>query len=229
MEILREWDKLPQYMRTEEVRPYYESLQKKKISLILKRKSDFIVSFLLLLMLSPMFIVISILIVLDSKGDVFFRQERITQYGRKFKIYKFRTMVIDAEDLGSQITGLNDRRVTKIGKKIRQYRLDELPQLINILMGDMSFVGTRPEVIKFVKCYTPEMMATLLLPAGITSEASIKYKDEALLLANAKDMDKVYVNEILSGKMQYNLESIKKFSFLKEIVTMVRTLLAVMH
>lgn len=229
MEILRDWDKLPQYMRTEEVRPYYESLQKKKISLILKRKSDFIVSLLLLLMFSPIFIVLAILIAIDSKGEVFFCQERITQYGRRFKIYKFRTMIVGAEELGSQVTSLNDRRVTKIGKKIRQYRLDELPQLINILMGDMSFVGTRPEVIKFVRCYTPEMMATLLLPAGITSEASIKYKDEALLLANAEDVDSVYVNEILSDKMKYNLDSIRKFSFLKEIATMVKTLLAVIH
>ncbi|HBI63490.1 MAG TPA: glycosyl transferase, partial [Lachnospiraceae bacterium] len=225
--MLRDWDKLPQYMRTEEVRPYYESLQKKKISLILKRKSDFIVSLLLLLMFSPIFIVLAILIAIDSKGEVFFCQERITQYGRRFKIYKFRTMIVGAEELGSQVTSLNDRRVTKIGKKIRQYRLDELPQLINILMGDMSFVGTRPEVIKFVRCYTPEMMATLLLPAGITSEASIKYKDEALLLANAEDVDSVYVNEILSDKMKYNLDSIRKFSFLKEIATMVKTLLAV--
>lgn len=229
MEILREWDKLPRYMRTEEVRPYYESLQKKKISLILKRGFDFIVSFLLLLILLPIFIALSILIALDSEGRVFFCQERITQYGRKFRIYKFRTMVTNAEDLGFKITGFNDRRVTRIGKKIRRYRLDELPQLINVLMGDMSFVGTRPEVTKFVKCYTPEMMATLLLPAGITSEASIQYKNEDLLAAGAENAERIYVDKILPGKMEYNLRSIRKFSFLKEIVTMVRTLLAVIH
>ena len=229
MEILREWDKLPRYMRTEEVRPYYESLQKKKISLILKRGFDFIVSFLLLLILLPIFIALSTLIALDSGGRVFFCQERITQYGRKFRIYKFRTMVTNAEGLGFKITGFNDRRVTRIGKKIRRYRLDELPQLVNVLMGDMSFVGTRPEVTEFVKCYTPEMMATLLLPAGITSEASIQYKNEDLLAAGAENAERIYVDKILPGKMEYNLRSIRKFSFLKEIVTMVRTLLAVIH
>lgn len=225
--MLREWDDLPKYMKTEAVRSYYDSLKKKKASLILKRGFDFIVSLIMLIILSPLMIGLSIAIVVDSKGGVFFRQERITQYGRRFKIFKFRTMVANAESLGTQITVSNDMRVTKIGRKLRKYRLDELPQLINVLFGDMTFCGTRPEVTKYVKCYTSEMMATLLLQAGVTSEASIQYKDEDRLLGAADNVDEVYVNEVLPGKMKYNLESIKKFGFLREIETMVKTVFAV--
>lgn len=180
--MLRDWNDLPDYMRNDAVRPYYESLKRKRLSLILKRGFDFAMSLFLLIFLSPVMIGLSIAIVADSKGGVFFRQERITQYGRKFRIHKFRTMVADAENIGSQVTTKNDMRVTKIGFKLRKYRLDELPQLIDILLGNMSFVGTRPETTRFVCRYTPEMYATLLLPAGVTSEASIKYKDEDKLL-----------------------------------------------
>ena len=165
---------------------------------------------------------------MDSKGGVFFRQERVTQYGRKFRIHKFRTMVVDAEKKGTQVTLKNDTRVTKVGAKIRKYRLDEFPQLIDVFLGDMSFVGTRPETVKFVDKYESEFYATLLLPAGITSEASIRYKDEAELLDAADDVDKVYVKEVLPGKMKYNLESIRKFSFWGEIATMFRTVFAVL-
>lgn len=227
--MLREWDDLPRYMRTEVVYPYYDSLKKKKISLSLKRSFDLIVSALMLIVLSPVMIAISVMIATDSKGPVFFRQERITQYGQRFRIHKFRTMVADAESKGSQVTVENDMRVTKVGAKLRKYRLDELPQLIDIFEGHMSFVGTRPEVTKYVKRYKPEYMATLLLPAGVTSEASIKYKDESRLLENADDVDDVYVREVLPGKMKYNLESIKKFSVLREIGTMVRTVIAVLQ
>lgn len=226
--MLRDWDDLPRYMKTEAVRPYYDSLKKKKISLFLKSSFDVAVSALMLIVLSPIMIIISIMIAMDSKGPVFFRQERITQYGRKFRIHKFRTMVADAESRGSQVTVKNDMRVTKVGAKLRKYRLDELPQLIDILEGNMSFVGTRPEATKYVKKYTPEMRATLLLPAGITSEASIRYKDEAELLNVAEDIDKVYVEKVLPGKMKYNLESIKRFSFWREIFTMFRTVFAVL-
>jgi len=225
--MLRDWDNLPQYMKTKAVRPYYDSLKKKRISLFLKRIFDVIVSALMLVALSPILIAISIMIAMDSKGPVFFRQERITQYGRKFRIHKFRTMVADAESRGSQVTVKNDMRVTKVGAKLRKYRLDELPQLIDILDGNMSFVGTRPEVTKYVKRYKQEYMATLLLPAGVTSEASIKYKDEDRLLEHADNVDDVYVIEVLPGKMKYNLESIRKFSFLREIETMVKTVVAV--
>lgn len=162
---------------------------------------------------SPVLIAISIMIVRDSNGGVFYRQERVTQYGRKFKIFKFRTMVANADKIGTQVTVSNDSRVTRVGEKLRKYRLDELPQLINIILGDMTLVGTRPESTHYVKKYTPEMYATLLLPAGVTSEASIKYKDEAELLDKADDVDKVYVEKVLPEKMKYNLESIRKFKF----------------
>ncbi|MEY8290396.1 sugar transferase, partial [Blautia coccoides] len=170
--MLREWDKLPKYMQTEEVGPYYDSLKKKKISLTLKRGFDVFSASVMLVTFSPVLIAISIMIVRDSKGGVFYRQERVTQYGRKFRIFKFRTMVANADKIGTQVTVSNDSRVTKVGEKLRKYRLDELPQLINIILGDMTLVGTRPESTHYVKSYTPEMFATLLLPAGVTSEAS---------------------------------------------------------
>lgn len=216
-------------MQIEEVRHYYNILKKRRTSLLFKRVFDVICSIIMLVIFSPIMIILSIVIVLDSKGGVFFRQERITQYGRKFYIHKFRTMVSNAEDLGSQVTVSNDMRVTKIGAKIRKYRLDELPQLIDILQGNMSFVGTRPEVTKYVERYTPEMLATLLLPAGVTSEASIKYKDEERLLQNADNADEVYINKVLPEKMNYNLESIKDYSFLKEMLTMINTVVAVIR
>lgn len=216
-------------MRTEAVRPYYESLKKKKVSLALKRAFDVIASTIMIVILSPLLIIISVLIVTDSKGGVFYRQERVTQYGKKFRIFKFRTMVANADKIGTQVTVSNDNRITRIGSVIRKYRIDEIPQLFNILVGDMSLVGTRPESIHYVKHYTPEMMATLLLPAGVTSEASILYKDEAELLDQAEDVDRVYIEEILPEKMKYNLESIKKFSFIQEIGTMIKTMIAVLR
>ena len=225
--ILKNWQDLPEIMRTEEVRPYYDVLQKHKGSLFLKRVFDFIVSAILLLMIWPILAIIAIAVKIDSQGPVFFRQERVTTYGKKFRIWKFRTMVVNAEKIGSQVTVSNDRRVTKVGKILRGIRLDELPQVINILLGEMSFVGTRPEVVKYVEAYKPEYYATLLLPAGVTSEASIRYKDEDKLLSEADDTDKVYINKVLPAKMVWNLESIRKFSFSKEILTMIRTIFAV--
>ena len=183
----------------------------------------------MLIGLSPIFLLLAVMIKMDSPGEVFFRQERVTQYGKKFRIHKFRTMVKNAEALGTQVTTKSDMRVTKVGKKLRGCRLDELPQLIDILQGNMSFVGTRPEVTKYVEQYTPEMLATLLLPAGVTSEASIEYKDEERLLADAQNADKTYVEVVLPQKMQWNLQSIKEFSFVKELLTMVRTVLAVVR
>lgn len=225
--MLREWKDLPDYMRTGAVRPYYDRLKKKTLSLWVKRGFDFVASICLLFFLLPVFIGISVWVALDSRGGVLFRQERVTQYGRKFKILKFRTMAADREHVGAQITTAGDMRITKAGEVLRKYRLDELPQLINIILGDMSFVGTRPEVPGFVRRYTEEMMATLLLPAGVTSEASIRYKDESRLLEKAEDVEKVYVREVLPGKMEYNLQSLRKFSFLREVGTMVRTVFAV--
>lgn len=227
--MLKNWNKLPEYMRTEEVRPYYDLLQRKKLSLFFKRVFDIVVSLIMIILCSPILLIISILIVKDSKGGVFYRQERVTQYGRVFRIFKYRTMVQNADQIGTQVTVSNDSRITKIGSKLRNCRLDELPQLFNIFLGDMTFVGTRPESVHYVKSYTNEMYATLLLPAGVTSEASIEYKDEADLLDQADDVDSVYINEVLPEKMKYNLNSIKEFSFLKEIATMFKTVFAVLR
>lgn len=229
--MLKKWEELPSFMRTEEVRPYYEKLQKKRFSLVLKRIFDFTVSSVMLVILSPALLVLAALIKRDSKGPVFYRQERITQYGRKFRIYKFRTMVVNADQIGSLVTVGEDPRITKIGKRLRGCRLDELPQLINIWKGEMTFVGTRPEVEKYVKAYNPEMMATLLLRAGVTSEASIQYKDEDKLLedVSGEDADRVYVEKILPEKMKWNLLEMKRFGFIREIGTMMRTVETVMR
>lgn len=225
--ILRSWDKLPEYMRNDKVKPYYELLKKRTGSLIMKRIFDIVMSLLLLMILSPVFLVVPIWIKLDSKGPVFFRQVRVTTYGKQFRIFKFRTMCENAEKKGSLVTVGNDSRITKVGEKIRHCRLDEIPQLLNVLAGDMTFVGTRPEVVKYVNAYSDEMYATLLLPAGITSVASIQYKDEDEILSKAKDPDDAYIHEVLPDKMKYNLASIENFSFLNEIKTMANTLKAV--
>lgn len=226
--IFREWNELPKFMQTEEVRFYYDRLKKKKLQLKAKRVFDFSVALAMLMVCALPMLVIAVLIKLDSKGPVFYRQERVTAYGRKFRIHKFRTMVNNADQKGSAVTVANDNRITKVGQKLRGLRLDELPQLIDVLNGDMSFVGTRPEVVKYVKKYEPEYRATLLLPAGITSEASIRYKDEDKLLNAADDVDKVYVEKVLAQKMEYNLKSLKKFSFIGDILTMFRTVFAVL-
>ena len=225
--LLKKWDMLPAFMQTESVREYYDILSHKKISLVVTRLFDIAASFVLLIILSPFMLIIALLIKADSHGPVFFRQERVTQYGRTFRIFKFRTMVDGADRKGSLVTVGNDSRITRMGQLLRKIRLDELPQLINVLTGDMTFVGTRPEVRKYVEAYTDEMNATLLLPAGITSRASIRYKDEDELLDGAYDVDKVYTQEVLPGKMAYNLESIKGFSCISELATMFETVAAV--
>lgn len=223
------WEKLPPQMQTEAVKPYYEILQKKQISLIFKRSFDIVVSLIMLLILSPVFLVLAIAIKLDTEGPVFYRQVRVTQYGKEFRIFKFRTMVNNADKIGSQVTVGGDSRITRVGKVIRECRLDEIGQLLNILGGSMTFVGTRPEVPKYVEKYTPEMWATLLLPAGVTSEASIRYKDEAALLDAAEDVDATYIQDVLPGKMKYNLRSIQEYSFFKDIKTMFQTVFAVVE
>ncbi len=223
--MLKKWDDLPEFMRTPEVRPYWEILNKRRVQLLLKRIFDFVVSiFLLAFLLIPM-IMIAILIKRDSKGSVFYRQERVTIYGRRFRIHKFRTMVPDADRIGTEVTVGDDSRITGMGTKLRKYRLDELPQLIDVIKGDMSLVGTRPEAVRYVEKYRSEYNATLLMPAGITSETSIRYKDEAeiLDLARGDDIDRVYIEEVLPEKMKLNLQSIEQFSFFKDLFTMLRT------
>ncbi len=225
--LLKRWEELPDFMRTAEVKPYYDSLAKKRGSLVLKRIFDVLVASVLLIVLAIPMLLIAFAIKLDSKGTVFYRQVRLTTYGKQFRIHKFRTMVSNADKIGSAVTVSNDSRVTRMGKLLRSVRLDELPQLLDVFSGDMSFVGTRPEVVKYVQQYKPEFMATLLLPAGITSEASIRYKDEEKLLNAADDVDKTYVEKVLPEKMYYNLKAIEEFSFFGEIKTMLRTVLAV--
>ena len=226
--ILRKWEDLPDFMRVEEVRPYWEVLAKKKNQLLIKRIVDFMLAVILLILLAIPMLAIAILIKLDSPGNIFFRQERVTIYGRRFRIHKFRTMVNNAEKIGAEVTVSNDSRITRVGAKLRTTRLDELPQLFDVICGNMSFVGTRPETVKYVMKYIPEYNATLLMRAGITSEASIRYKDEAGLLDEAEDVDMVYVEKILPTKMSWNLHSLKSFRLLGDICTMLRTVFAVM-
>lgn len=226
--LLKPWNDLPDFMRSDEVRPYYDALRKHTISLILKRLFDLTVSLILLLIIWPILLIIALAVRMDSPGPAFYKQERVTSYGKRFRIWKFRTMVANADQIGSMVTVSNDRRITKVGRFLRGVRLDELPQVINILTGDMSFVGTRPEVVRYVNAYQPAYYATLLLPAGVTSEASIRYKDEYELLDKAEDADKVYIEQVLPAKMKWNLNSIERFSFARELLTMIRTVLAVL-
>lgn len=225
--ILPKWEELPDDIKNEVVRPYYDALSKRKAGLFFKRVLDIIAAIDLIILLGIPMLIIAIMIKCDSKGPVFFRQERVTSYGVKFRIHKFRTMVNNADKIGTSVTVDNDNRITKIGSKLRNHRLDEFPQLFDVLSGDMSFVGTRPEVVKYVDRYSDEMKATLLMPAGITSIASIEYKDEAELLEKAEDADDVYVNEILPAKMEYNLKSVKEFGFFKDIGVLFKTVAAV--
>ena len=225
--ILPKWEELPDELKTEAVKPYYDALSRRKAGLFFKRLLDICAALDLIILLGIPMLIIAIMIKCDSKGPVFFRQERVTTYGAKFRIHKFRTMVNNAEKLGTSVTVDNDIRITKVGSKLRDHRLDEFPQLFDVLAGNMSFVGTRPEVVKYVNRYTDEMNATLLMPAGITSIASIEYKDEAELLEKAEDADEVYVKEILPAKMEYNLKSVKEFGFFKDIGVLFKTVAAV--
>lgn len=222
------WDKLPENFKNEEVREYYDKLSNKRGQLFLKRLIDIVGGFCGTIVLLPIMIVIGIIIKCESKGPVIFKQVRVTQYGRTFNIYKFRTMVVNAEQIGTQVTSKNDPRITKVGNSIRKYRIDELPQIINVLTGDLSLVGTRPEVPKYVDKYSKEMLATLLLPAGVTSRASIEFKDEEKILDGCEDVDKTYIEKVLPLKMKYNLEYIKEFNAKGDLVTIIDTLKAVL-
>lgn len=226
---LKKWEDIPDFMKNDEVRKYYDILRKKRFSLMLKRFFDIIMAFLLIIILSPAFVILSIWIKMDSKGPVFYRQERITQYGKVFRIFKFRTMVVNADQIGSLVTTQNDSRITKVGEKIRKCRLDEIPQLFNIFIGDMSFVGTRPEVKKYVDAYSNEMKATLLLPAGVTSLASINYRDEDEIIAKYTDskhtIDEVYIERVLPEKMKFNLDYLNRFQIGKDLILCVKTVI----
>lgn len=222
---LKAYDELPSTLQNSEVKAYYDSLVKKNNVLVIKRLFDLVFGIIGMIVLLPFMLIIAISIKLDSKGPIVYKQKRITQYGRVFEIYKFRTMVINADKLGSLVTKENDPRITKVGKFLRKYRLDETSQIFNIIKGDLSFVGTRPEVQRYVDAYTNEMYATLLLPAGVTSLASIEFKDEDALLADTSDVDKTYIEEVLPLKMKINLEYLTNFNIFNDIKIIFKTLL----
>lgn len=228
---MKKWDNLPQSMKNDEVKKYYDILQHKKVSLFLKRFFDIVFSLIGLIVFLPFLLIIAIVIKTDSRGPVFYRQERVTRYNRTFKIVKFRTMIQDADKVGTLVTTKDDKRITRVGKVIRKIRLDEVPQLINILKGDMSFVGTRPEVRKYVDKYTDEMKATLLMRAGVTSEASIKFKDEAEIMdkyvIKGKNIDQVYARKILPIKMRFNLEYLKSFNIIVDVGIILKTITSI--
>ncbi|WP_247950963.1 sugar transferase [Streptococcus cristatus] len=227
------FEDLPVQLRNEDVERYYKLLNNKRTSLFCKLLMDRLLALVLLILFSPVILIIGFWIKIDSSGPAIYKQVRITQYGREFKIWKFRTMVVGADKKGSLVTSHNDNRITKIGRFIRKYRIDELPQLVNVLLGDMSFVGTRPEVPKYTDQYTDEMKATLLLPAGITSPASISFKDEDIIINRCVErglmVDDAYVNEVLPAKMHYNLEYLRQFSFINDLKIMIQTVVEVVR
>jgi len=225
---IKRWDELPKYMQNDAIKPYYDLLRKKVGSLLFKRLFDIVMSLILLFVFSPVFLIVSYLIKTDSKGPVFYRQERVTQYGKIFNIFKFRTMVHTNNKFDSLVTINNDSRITKIGKKLRKCRLDEIPQLLNILIGDMTFVGTRPEVPKYVVYYTDEMRATLLLPAGVSSKASIEYKDEERILNVTENTDLIYIGKILPKKMELNLKYLARVNITSDILILMKTVISVL-
>ena len=224
--LLLPFDRLPREFQCGEVKKYYDILDKKRASLVLKRVMDIFLSLIMIVVLLIPIAVISVIIKLTSKGPVLYKQERVTTCNRHYMIWKFRTMRVGADKEGALITSDNDSRVTGIGNTLRRFRLDELPQVFHVLSGKMSFVGTRPEVPKYVDRYTPEMMATLLMPAGITSLASIRYKDEAVIIGDVSDpdeVDRIYVEKVLPEKMKYNLEYINRFGIRRDIRLMLST------
>lgn len=222
------YDKLPQNLKNPTTKFYYDRLKKKKVTFFFKRLFDFIMSLCMIVILSPILLILSILILCTSKGPILYKQKRVTRYGKIFRIWKFRTMVRNADKIGTQVTIHGDPRITKVGKFLRKYRLDELPQLFNILFGQMSFVGPRPEVEKYVNQYQEEMYATLLVRSGVTSLASIRYKDEGKLLENAQNADEVYVNEILPEKMKYNYQYLEKINIFYDSALLFQTVIAVL-
>lgn len=192
---------------------------------IIKRGFDIIASFIGCIVLLPIFTIISILIKIDSKGPILFKQDRVGKNGEIFKILKFRTMVINAEKLGKQITVGEDNRITKVGRFLRKYKLDELPQLFNVLKGDMSLVGPRPEVPKYVKLYNEEERKVLNVKPGITDFASIEYRDENEILGKVENPEEYYIDIIMKHKLQLNLKYISKNNIFIDIKIILRTLL----
>lgn len=195
-----------------------------KFNQIIKRIFDFTVSLIGVIILSPIFIIVSISIKLDSKGSILFLQKRVGQYGKEFNIYKFRTMVTNAEKLGTQITIGKDNRITRVGSFLRKFKIDELPQLFNVLKGDMSLVGPRPEVPKYVNLYTEEQRKVLQVRPGITDIASLRYKDENDILGSVDNPEEYYVNVIMKDKLKLNIEYIEKSNIFLDIYLIIKTI-----
>ena len=191
----------------------------------IKRIFDITASGLGIIILSPVLLVIALMIKKESDGPVFFKQIRVGEKGKNFEILKYRTMVVDAEKLGRQITVGNDNRITKIGGFLRKYKLDELTQLINVFKGDMSLVGPRPEVPRYVEMYNDEQRKVLDVKPGITDLASIRYKDENELLGTAEDPDDMYINTIMPDKLALNLEYINKSNVFFDIYIILKTII----
>ncbi|WP_243112511.1 MULTISPECIES: sugar transferase [Acutalibacteraceae] len=221
------YETLPQSMKNEYTRSYWDRLQKKRGTLAFKRAGDIMASLVILLVLSPILLLLALAVKLDSPGPVFYRQIRVGRYDRDFKIFKFRTMVQDADKIGPAVTTGGDERITRVGKLIRRCRLDEFSQLLNVLNGTMSLVGPRPEVRRYVEAYTPEGMATLLIRPGITAPSSIAFKDEDRLLVSSGDPDRIYIEQILPPKTELNLQYLRGISVAADMKIMVRTIAAV--
>lgn len=210
--LIKSYEYLPNQMQTQMVKVYYDLLSKKKKTLVIKRIIDIVLCGIITIISSPFLIIFALLIKLTSKGPVVFKQQRVGKDMKMFNIYKFRTMEKEASKKGGEITTNNDSRITTFGKFLRKINMDEMPQLFNVLKGDMSIIGTRPEVLSYVNEYSQEMFATLLLPPGMLSLASVFYKDENAMLKDVSDVHKVYVEKILPDKMQYNLQYLKTIS-----------------
>jgi Sugar transferases involved in lipopolysaccharide synthesis len=221
------YQELPEGMRNEPTEKYWELLRKKRFSLAVKRLFDIVASLIILVVLSPFFLLLAFAVKLDSRGPVFYRQVRVGRYNRDFKIFKFRTMVQDADRVGPPLTLGEDPRITRVGRFIRKLRLDEFSQILNVLGGSMSLVGPRPEVRKYVDAYTPEYMATLLIRPGITASSSIAFKDEDRILNAGGDPEQIYVEKILPPKMELNLQYVRDIGFWNDIKILFQTVGAV--
>lgn len=222
--LITKYSELPPKMQNEATKKCCETLLAKKGTLLAKRIIDFTVCLLIFIVVSPIFLIICLLIKLTSKGPVFFKQERVGRDMKSFKILKFRTMVKDADKKGIALTTGNDSRITPFGAFLRKINMDEMPQLLNVIKGDMSIIGTRPEVWQYVNVYTDAMLATLLLYPGMVSIASIHYKNENDLLTGISDVEKTYIEKILPDKMRYNIDYLKNISVSGDFRILIKTI-----
>lgn len=204
-------------------------LEKRKLQLVLKRAMDIVISGGALLVIWPVLLLIALAIKIDDPGPVFYRQVRVGKDGKEFRIFKFRTMIVDADKKGLQITVGKDNRITRMGRLLRKTKLDELAQLINVFVGEMSFVGPRPEVPRYVNLYTPYQRQVLLVRPGITDYASIAYRNENDMLEGAEDPDRMYIDVIMPDKIELNMKYLREISPLADIRLILSTIVAVIR